>query len=151
MNLKLRAIEGSEAARPFLPLIEEGIRASSLAYSEEAVPPGAGERFLAERFGRPESLLLIAEGDAGPLALAITGPFEDPVTGESVPILIALYVDASVRHRGIARALVREVRRLLAERGYATLTARAGHNDDAIISMGERWGMVRTWEMMAVE
>jgi hypothetical protein len=31
------------------------------------------------------------------------------------------------------------------------LSARAGHNDDALISMGERWGFVRQWEMMVRE
>ena len=32
-------------------------------------------------------------------------------------------------------------------RGHAAF----GHNDDALISMGERWGLVRTWELMAAD
>ena len=31
------------------------------------------------------------------------------------------------------------------------LWARAAHNDDALISMGERWGFVRAWELMSAE
>jgi hypothetical protein len=51
----------------------------------------------------------------------------------------------------VARALVHETARLLAARGAGTLAARAGHNDDALISMGERWGFVRSWELLARE
>ena len=28
---------------------------------------------------------------------------------------------------------------------------RAGHNDDALISMGERWGFLRAWELFVRE
>jgi hypothetical protein len=43
------------------------------------------------------------------------------------------------------------VQSVLAERGMRVLAARAGHNDDALISMGERWGFVRAWELMLFE
>ena len=50
-----------------------------------------------------------------------------------------------------AKALVEGVSGLLRDRGMSTLAARAGHNDDALISMGERWGFVRQWELMVLE
>ena len=85
------------------------------------------------------------------MAFAASGPFRDPLTGVAEPMLVALYVVPEIRHRGVARALVLELRRLLAARGFSGLAARAAHNDDALISMGERWGLVRTWEFMSSE
>jgi hypothetical protein len=52
---------------------------------------------------------------------------------------------------GEQRALVERCRALLASRGHKRLAARALHNDDALISMGERWGFVRAWEWMLYE
>ena len=92
MNLKLRAIEDREEAERLLPLIEKGIRETSLAQREEPVAEGAGRRFLEARFARPESILLVAESGSTPVALAATSPFEDPLTGEASPMLVALYV-----------------------------------------------------------
>ena len=85
------------------------------------------------------------------LGLCLVGPFEDPLTAERTPMVLALYVEPAVRHRGLARALVDEARAVLAERGFHRLAARAGHNDDALVSMGERWGYVRQWELMLLE
>ena len=39
----------------------------------------------------------------------------------------------------------------LAARGVRGISARVGHNDDALISMGERWGFVRHWELLLRE
>ena len=36
----------------------------------------------------------------------------------------------------------------LAMRGIRKLGAICGHNDDALISMGERWGFTRRWEIL---
>jgi GNAT superfamily N-acetyltransferase len=98
-------------------------------------------------------VLLVAESSRGKtdLGVCLTGPFEDPLIGARVPMVLLLFVSPDVRHRGLAHAMVEEVSRLLMERGHRTLAARAGHNDDALISMGERWGFVRQWEMMLRE
>ena len=69
----------------------------------------------------------------------------------SVPMILVLHVETAWRHRGVARALLERVSELLAARGVRGLAARVGHNDDALISMGERWGFVRTFELMARE
>jgi GNAT superfamily N-acetyltransferase len=66
-------------------------------------------------------------------------------------MVLLLFVSPDVRHRGLARAMVDAVTRVLAARGHEKLAARAAHNDDALISMGERWGFVRQWEMMLRE
>ena len=81
----------------------------------------------------------------------LTGPFADPLLGTTQPMVLVLHVDPSLRHRGVARELIAHADGLLYARGHATLAARAGHNDDALISMGERWGFVRSWELMVRE
>ena len=83
--------------------------------------------------------------------IAASAPFEDPLTGDVQALLILLYTDPSIRQRGVARSLTGELRRALAARGVTELWARAAHNDDALISMGERWGFVRSWELMSAE
>ena len=148
MNLKLRPIESVDEARDLLPLLERGLRETSLGYLEDLVEGTAG-RLLQRHFGRPETLFLVAESEGDVRAVAATAPYEDPLTAATAPMLVLLWVDPPIRHRGVARALVRETRRILAARGFDALLARVDHNDDALISMGERWGMVRTWEVMS--
>ena len=115
-------------------------------------PAEVARRYL-ERFGPREAVLVVAEPREvdRPLALAASAPFEDPLTGEVSAVLVLLYTDPSIRQRGVARALAQELRRVLASRGVTELWARAAHNDDALISMGERWGFVRAWELMSAE
>jgi len=66
-------------------------------------------------------------------------------------MVLILFVSPSARHGGLAGALVEAATAELAGRGIPLLAARAGHNDDALISMGERWGFVRQWELMVRE
>ncbi len=153
MNLKLRALESENEARSVGTYLERALGESSQSYREDPLPPGSFERFLAQRFDAPETLVLVAEaeGARAPMGACITGPLVDPLTGEAAPLILALYVSPELRHRGVARALVREVGRLLSRRKVAGLTARAAHNDDVLISMGERWGFTREWELMRFE
>jgi GNAT superfamily N-acetyltransferase len=151
MNLRLRTVATRAEAQGALALFEQAVREVG------PLPPerSAGElarRYL-ERLGPREALAVVAEPRevARPLALAASAPFEDPLTGEVHALLVLLYTDPSIRQRGVARALVQELRRALAERGVPELWARAQHNDDALISMGERWGFVRAWELMSAE
>ena len=108
-----------------------------------------GRRLIERSFDAPESLLLLAEEEGQLAGLLATAPFEDPLTGELVPMIVLLHVETAFRHRGLARALVFEAVRLLGRKGLSRVAARAGHNDDALISMGERWGFVRAWELMS--
>ena len=151
MNLKLKTITERADADALLELLERGARETREAYAEGASDDDRplARRYLDAHFGGKQALIVSAESEGGSLGLAATAPMVDPLTGDSEAHLVVLWVDPSVRHRGVARALVAEVRRRLAERGHAILTARASHNDDALISMGERWGLVRAWELMS--
>ena len=151
MNLKLRPIADLEEARVLLPMLERGVRETSGPYLRHDFTGEEAAAFLERCFGREETLMLVAEAEGEVQALAVSAPFEDPLSGQSLPMVVVLFVDPSLRHRGVARALVKELRRLLAQRGQEVLLARAEHNDDAVISMGERWGLVRTWEVMSSE
>jgi ribosomal protein S18 acetylase RimI-like enzyme len=83
--------------------------------------------------------------------VCLVGPLVDPLRGESLPTVLVLHVDPALRHRGVAHELIEEATRVLAARGLQRLAARVGHNDDALISMGERWGFVRSWGLMVRE
>jgi GNAT superfamily N-acetyltransferase len=83
--------------------------------------------------------------------LLLSGPFTDPLAGDRRPMILVLWVERSLRHRGLAGALVKRARELMAERGLAPLAGRAEAGDDARIAMGERWGFMRAWEVMVAE
>ena len=151
MNLKLRTVADRAEADELLSLVEKGARATGVAHLERPVAEGVGAHYLDHHFAASESVLVVGESADGPLAIAATAPLIDPLTGDAVPLIVILWVDPSIRHRGVARALVFEVKRRLKERGHDVVTARAAHNDDALISMGERWGLVRSWELMSSE
>ncbi|MEX1024151.1 MAG: GNAT family N-acetyltransferase [Planctomycetota bacterium] len=155
MNLKLHALAPEDGAQ-HLALAERALADSAATYladSNTTVAPGTAARLLAEIDERVESVAVVAEAEdePHPMAFCLTTPLHDPLVAERTACILALWVDPRLRHRGVARALVREVRRLLAERGVTRISARVGHTDDALISMGERWGFVRAWELMVHE
>lgn len=151
MNLRLRTIASRTEAEGVAALLEQAVR--EVLADPDQRPDEVARRTLARLGSAREALLVVAEPRevARPLALAASLPFEDPLTGAVQALLVLLYTDPSIRQRGVARALVGELRRALAARGVSELLARAAHNDDALISMGERWGFVRVWELMSVE
>ena len=119
------------------------------APSRRARSPADG--VLEQQLDRPETLLLQARDGDETLGLCLIGPLVDPLMGTATPTVLVLHVAPSWRHRGLARALVQAASDTLKERGVAGLSARVGHNDDALISMGERWGFVRHWELLLRE
>ena len=152
MNLTLTAVEDPDELNAMRPLLEQASVATRASYSEADLPEEALVRFLERAPGCDETLFLVARDESSaPVAVAASGPFEDPLTGERWPMLVLLYVEPALRHRGVARALVEELRRRLARRDQDVLLARAAHNDDVLISMGERLGLVRTFEVMSSE
>ncbi|MED6335309.1 MAG: GNAT family N-acetyltransferase [Planctomycetota bacterium] len=153
MEVQLRQIADLDGALTLAGRIEEYAAAAMADYREGDLPEGIGAQILALHFDAPEHVLVVAESEPGAadLGLCLVGPFEDPLTGERQPFVRLLFVDPSVRHRGLARNLQEEVRAILAERGLQVLAARAPHNDDALISMGERWGFIRQWEYLVHE
>jgi GNAT superfamily N-acetyltransferase len=152
VNIQIRPINEREEALALAPFLERSVRASHEDWREEDLPEETMLRFLERRFGDPCCLLLVAQPEDGePLGACVTAPFEDPLTGETVPMIVLLFVLPAARRQGLARALVRQARRVLAGRGQDTVVARAPYNDDVFISMGERWGFVRAWELMVRE
>jgi len=149
MNLRLRTIASRAEARGTLALLEQAVRSQ---LSDPPAVPAILERVLAG-LGTREGLLVVAEPREveRPLALAASLSETDPLTGAVRARLVLLYTDPSIRLRGVARALVGELRGALAARGAAELVALAAHNDDSQISMGERWGFVRTIEVLSAE
>jgi ribosomal protein S18 acetylase RimI-like enzyme len=152
MNLRLRTISSRDEAQGVQALLEQAVRESGALLGERK-PVDVARRYVEHVLGTREALLVVAEPRevARPLALAASAPLAEPLTGEQHALLVLLYVDPSIRQRGVARSLVQELRRSLAARGIPELWARAATNDDALISMGERWGFARQWELMSAE
>jgi GNAT superfamily N-acetyltransferase len=153
MEVRLRSITRLEDALRLAPALDRYAQEVLDEFRDEPLPAGVTARFLERRFADPQTVLLIAESQPGKadLGALLIGPAEDPLLGTTAPLVLVLYVQAAARHKGIATELVREGARVLQSRGLRTLSARAGHNDDALISMGERWGFVRQWEHMVRE
>lgn len=153
MKLDLRRVDSLSAAVLLAPLLDRCAAQFWREFSDQAWPEGASERFLRRWFDAPQTVLLTASepGRGEPWAVCLSGPFEDPLRGEVTPTLLVLHVDPQLRRRGVARELIDELGRILQERGLTRLAARVGHNDDALISMGERWGFVRAWEWIVRE
>lgn len=150
MDPRIRCIEDPEEAVELSTALETYVAQATADVRDEPLPEGTCRRFFERRFDNAETVLLVAETQLGraDLGVCITGPFEDPLVGTRVPMILVLFVSPSARHRGLAKALVDRATEILEGRGLPTLAARAGHNDDALISMGERWGFVRQWEIM---
>ena len=152
MNLRLRELSTLAEAREHLPLLERAVRESAATLGEP-VRDGTARRFLERHFDRLETVLLVAEEQPGGeiLGVAASAPFEDPLTLLVRPMLVVLWVEPRLRQHGIARALWIELKRLLGAREALGLVMRTGTNDDALISMGERWGLVRQWDLLSSE
>jgi GNAT superfamily N-acetyltransferase len=153
MEPRVRQITNPQEARALAPFLDARAAEFMAQFSDEPYPEGAAGRFLEARFDEPATVLLAAEaGQEGSFCgLCLIGGLVDPLLATSTPTVLVLHVESAWRHRGLAGVLVEEARRILAERGLTQLAARVGHNDDALISMGERWGFVRHWELMLRE
>jgi len=153
MEIKLRQVLAADEARELAPRIEARAAEVLAEYRDVPLPADVGRRFVERHFAAPQTVLLVAESEEGEgdLGLCLVGPLEDPLTAERLALVLVLHVEPAFRRRGLARALVTEARAILAARGIDKIAARAAHNDDALISMGERWGYVRQWELMLLE
>ena len=152
MSPTLRTVTDPAEALAFAGDLDRYAAEFQVQFSDEPYPMGAAARFLEERFEDPATLLLEArDPEQGTLGLCLIGPLVDPLMATATPTVLVLYVVPTWRHRGIARALIKAASGVLGERGVRGLSARVGHNDDALISMGERWGFVRHWEVLLRE
>jgi len=153
MDVDVREVTALDEALALAPALDERAAEFLSEFSDEAFPRGASRRFLERDLGDPATVLLrAAVGDSGAFCgLCLVGPRVDPLLGTRTPTVLVLHVESAWRHRGVARALVERASRILAARGQPALTARVGYNNDALISMGERWGFLRVWEEMVRE
>jgi GNAT superfamily N-acetyltransferase len=150
--MRLRSITQLDEALKLAPRLDRRAAEYNAQFSDEPFPTGASERFLRMHLNDPETLLLVAEEANGELAaICLIGALIDPLLRSRTPMVLVLHVEDAARHRGLAGEIISEARGTLADRGIRTLAARVGHNDDALISMGERWGFVRNWELMLHE
>ncbi len=151
MDVRIQTIEDRVRAIELAPMLDRMLSEGTDAFTSEDAFDGTARAFIDRHFDARETLLVTAHEQAAtgkPIGVCLTGPFEDPMFGQPRPLILVLYVDPGYRHRGLARELVEDAAGRLAERGCESLAARAGHNDDALISMGERWGFTRRWELM---
>ena len=141
-------IDSLERALECAQRLDQAVVATLAEIRHESPGEGAAARFLERAFDEAETVLLIAKEGEAETGICLTGAWTEPFSGERLAGVLALHVDADLRHRGIARALIAAAQEALAERGVGRLGARVEHNDDARISMGERWGWTRAWEWM---
>lgn len=153
MNPTLRLIRDRREAEGLAPALDAYAAQAMAEFRDTPLAEGIVRRFVDRHFGDAQCVLVVAERvpGAADLGVCVTGPFEDPLTGERIPMVLILYVSPDMRHRGLGRRLIDEAIRVLRERGHPRIAGRAGHNDDALISMGERWGFVRMWEFVVLE
>ena len=152
-DLEQRIVTDRAEALALAPALDACTAEFMAQFSDEPYPAGAAQRFLEAHFEDPATVLIKAETEPGGpqapwAALCLTGPFVDPFLGTRVPMVLVLYVESAWRHRGLGHGLLDQAVEVLEGRGLGGLTARVGHNDDALISMGERWGFVRNFEWM---
>lgn len=152
MDIQLRRLRELEEAARLGPELDEYIAQATADFRDNAPPAGTGLKLLERSLDAPEGMVLVAETTAGErLGYCVVGPLIDPVVGDRWPMVLALWVHPEYRHRGLGGSLIKRVIADLQAAGGYALAARAGHNDDALISMGERWGFVRHWELMVHE
>ncbi len=153
MKPSLRLVTDRREASALAPALDAYASQMLAEFRDTPLPEGVCRRFFESHFEDTQSVLVIAESARGAadLGVCLTGPFVDPLTSERTPMVLILYVSPDMRHRGLGSALIQETQRTLAARGHTTLSGRAGQNDDALISMGERWGFVRIWDLLVRE
>lgn len=153
MDITLRTIEDLSEALTMAEELEE--LAIEQTGELDLNPSAAGfvRRTLEKSFETPECLLMVATlpGESERLGLLFTVGLEDPLTAARIPLVCVVEVVRKWRRRGLAREMVKSAREILRARGQERIAVRAGHNDDVIISMGERWGFIRHWELMLSE
>ena len=150
MDAQLRTVASREDARALEARLDAAAAEAQAIHDGAPPPAGWAAAWLDRHLEEAETCLLVAESAAGAadLGVLLVGGWPDPLGVERLPMVLLLSVDHRHRHRGVATALVDRAQERLAERGLARLAARAPHNDDARISMGERWGFVREWEVV---
>lgn len=153
MEVVLKIVSALDEALGLAPEIDVYAADTLAEFRDQPPPAGTGERLLRRVLDSDEGLIATAhlDGSGERIGWCVVGPFVDPLVGDALPMVVGLWVQPDFRHRGLARMMVARIQQELAGRGRHAVTARAGHNDDALISMGERWGFIRSFEIMICE
>ncbi len=152
MNLSIRIAENREEALEWAVALERWAAEIAPEFLGGPLEAGSVARMIERHFDVPETVLASARSSDGEWwGAVVTAPLEDPLTARRYPLIVVLHVDPRYRHRGLASQLVEAAADELARRGIPRIAARAAHNDDALISMSERWGFVRHFELMLRE
>ncbi len=142
--------------RPIADLSEApGLVGELEAYLAHHGPPSsaAAEPLLRCALTDEAGLVLVAlpRGGGERCGFCVTAPAREAWEAAGEPAIVALWTAPDYRHRGLARAMVADARQRLCARGYPRLRAWVEHGDDALISMGERWGFLRAREELIWE
>tara|TARA_R110002126_G_scaffold19349_4_gene72520 strand:- start:1087 stop:1545 length:459 start_codon:yes stop_codon:yes gene_type:complete len=152
MDVQLRTHTNLDGTQDLATAIDAYATQAMSEFRDGLTASGVGARVLAQAIEASEGVVVTAHGaDGARLGYCVVVPFPDPLLGDRMPMVVALFTETDYRHRGLAAQMIASARRDLESRGHMELAARAGHNDDALISMGERWGFVRSWELMVRE
>ncbi|GEM_PF-1472776 len=157
MNVKLVLHEEPCEWPDLVSELERYVAQVTAEWTDATPASGVAQGLLQRANSHSAGLLVTAHGQGSEdpseqrLGFCVVVPREDPLTGIELPFIAALEVDRNYRHRGLARSMVGAATTEMKSRGFSMLAARAGHNDDALISMGERWGFVRSHEIMLLE
>ncbi|MFG2875028.1 GNAT family N-acetyltransferase [Streptomyces sp. NPDC048337] len=113
-------------------------------YEVDVEDPGGPRAFLAERIGKDESLVLLAEvPGAGTVGFAQVYRAFSSLTLSTAWILNDLYVAPSGRRTGAGRALLREVLRRAREAGVAGVQLETAYDNHVAQGLYEAEGFVR--------
>ncbi len=152
MNLSLQEINDPADCEPLASLAQELIEHTMGELREEPVPSGRGLALLQGVLQSKAGVILRTIGSEGEtIGLIVTGPMLDPLVGDETPMILLLWTADPYRRRGMSKRLIENAVEILGSRGLHSLAARAGHNDDALISMGERSGFIRSFEVLVRE
>jgi len=152
MRFQIEELRQADGVGPYLQWVEPAV---GEIYPQERGPESgsSARNFLVKSLGQKESVYLLGREEktgkfAGFLFIARR---EDSFLATSSPFAYLLFTHPDFRRLGLAASLLVEGEKVLKERGLTKLIAPATHNDDAIISMGERRGYLREREYMVKE
>lgn len=152
MNIEVQTISVTKDLEEIAPLAQRLVEQAMDEFREDPILPGCGLALLQRALASPTGVIMRAVGPDGNTAgLIVTGPLVDPLVGDETAMILLLWTQDAFRRRGMAKRLVACAQEALTARGLTILAARAGHNDDALISMGERSGFIRAYEVLLRE
>jgi len=112
-------------------------------FYRQASDVAAARAFLAERFKRHDSMVLIARHNGKPAGFVQLYPSLSSVSMKRIWILNDLYVAASARRLGIGKRLMDAARDRAAKTGAIRLELTTEHDNTTAQALYERCGYVR--------